>query len=170
MHHGSQIIAYSFYCVYHLSHFMYAPWITSVLALSHPLVRALINANRNHPKQSVNLSVKLWFLRTPSVNAWLCLRDCSFYEYQERINIPLPKSTCYYERVFVTCNSQLYGQQARYGSVLLHVWSQDKHAREYYKPQSHKSDVGGTHHASRIHGCVVPANPGFFWITATTKT
>jgi hypothetical protein len=120
---------------YQLSRVMYAPWITSVLALSHPLVRALINANRNHPKQPMNFSVKPWFLRTPSANAWLCLRDCGFYEYQQRINMPLPKSTCYYERVFVTCNRQLHGQHA-YGSLVMHAWSQDKHTRGYYKPQS----------------------------------
>jgi len=93
--------------------------------------------NRNHPKQPMNLSVKPWLLRTPSVNAWLCLRDCGFCEYQQRINIPLPKSTCYYKRVFVTCNSQLHGQQAWYGSVVTHAWSQDKHTLEYYKAQSY---------------------------------
>jgi hypothetical protein len=31
-------------------------------------------------------------------------------------------------------------------------------------------DVGGTHHASRINGCVVPENPGFLSITETTET
>jgi hypothetical protein len=31
-------------------------------------------------------------------------------------------------------------------------------------------DVGETHRASRMHGCVVLENPGFLSITATTKT